>query len=136
MEDRTVGRYEDRKLCKGAKVKLSLGRGYVRGEEVAAVGGPGVLGSFEASGLSDLEEFVAMRQRPDELLLDGGGAAWRNKQAVLPMTDEVGAAGAGRAEHGHATSHGLEDDEAEAFRDRGQYDEIASFHVRGEFGVG
>ena len=79
MEDRTVGRYEDRKLCKGAKAKLSLGRGYVRGEEVAAVGGPGVLGSFEASGLSDLEEFVAMRQRPDELLLDGGGAAWLDK---------------------------------------------------------
>ena len=49
-------------LCKGAKAKLSLGRGYVRGEEVAAVGGPGVLFGFDAGGLSDLEKLGAMRQ--------------------------------------------------------------------------
>ena len=48
-------------------------------EEVAAVGGPGVLLGFDAGGLSDLEKLVAMRQRPDELLLDGGGAAWLDK---------------------------------------------------------
>ena len=66
-------------LCKGAKVKLSLGRGSERGEEVAAVGGPGVLFGFDAGGLSDLEKLGAMRQRPDELLLDGGGTAWLDK---------------------------------------------------------
>ena len=66
-------------LCKGVKLKLSRDRGRVSREEVAAVGGPGVLFGFDAGGLSDLEEFVAMRQRPDELLLDGGGAAWFDK---------------------------------------------------------
>ena len=66
-------------LCKGAKVKLSLGRGYVGGEELPAVGGPGVLLRFYTRLLADLEEFIAMRKRPDELLLDGRGASGFDK---------------------------------------------------------
>jgi hypothetical protein len=38
-----------------------------------------VLFGFATGGLSDLEKLVAMRQRPDELLLDGGGATWLDK---------------------------------------------------------
>ena len=52
------------------------------------------------------------------------------------MRDKVSPAGAGRAKHRHAAGHGLEDDEAEAFRDRGQRDEIALLQVGGELGVG
>ena len=70
-------------------------------------------------GLADLEEFVAMGQGPIELQLDGFGAPGLDEQAVLAMRDEVSSAGAGRAKDRYAAGHGLEDDEPEAFGDRG-----------------
>jgi len=94
-----------------------------------------VLGGFEARGLAHLKKLIAMRKRPDKLLLDGDGAAWLDKQAVMAMDDEVGAASAGRAEYGDAAGHGLKDDEAEAFGDGRQRDEVAAFHIRRELGI-
>jgi hypothetical protein len=49
----------------------------IRCEELAAVFGPGVLLGFYASGLADLEEFIAMGQGPIELLMNGFSAAGR-----------------------------------------------------------
>ena len=53
--------------------------GTIRGEELAAVFGPGVLLGFHAGGLAHLEEYVAMGQGPVELLLDGGGTTGCDK---------------------------------------------------------
>ena len=89
----------------------------VRGEELSAVFGPSVLLGLETCGLSHLENFIPVSERPGELLLDQGCAAGRNEQAVLVMLDEVGAAGAGGAENGDTAGHGLEDNEPEAFGD-------------------
>ena len=91
---------------------------------------------FGAGGLADLEKSVAMGQGPFELAQNRVFAARLDEQPVLAMPEEVGAAGAGRAEHGHAAGHGFQDDESEAFRDRGQRDEVAALQVRGELGVG
>ena len=66
-------------LCKGAKVELSRCRGRVGGEELAAVFGPSVLLGYEARGLSHLEEFIPVRKRPGELLLDRGFATRLDK---------------------------------------------------------
>ena len=100
--------------------KLILaGDGSVSCEELAAVFGPSVILGFETGGLADLEEFVAMGQGPIELLMDGFSTAGRDEQSVMAVLDEIGAAGTGGAKDGHATGHGLEDDEAEAFRDGG-----------------
>ena len=68
--------------------------------------------------------------------MDGFGATGFNEQSVLAVLDEVRPAGARRAKDGYSTGHGLKDDEAEAFRDGGQGDEVALFHVSGQGGIG
>ncbi len=91
---------------------------------------------FAAGGLAHLKEFVPVRDRPGEFLLDQRCAPGRDEQSVLAMGDEVSASGAGGAEHGYAACHGLEDHEPEAFGDRGQRDQVTPLEVSRQLEVG